>query len=75
MPMDRRIGPQAGSTERRRIVAACELLERAEVLLPRDHPAAWHLAQALVAMQATWQATLPGRDAQTERDGGMTAVC
>ena len=60
--MDRRIGPQAGTPERRRIVAAWELLERAEALLPRDHPAAWHLAQALAAMEAEWrgQLTLAG---------------
>jgi len=60
--MDRLIGPQAGTLERRRSVVAWELMERAEVLLPHDHPAAWHLAQALAAMQAAWQAQLPGHD-------------
>ena len=72
--MDRLIGPQAGTAERRRILVAWELMERAEVLLPRDHPAAWHLAQALGAMQAGWQANLLGCDSQTERDRGTTAM-
>jgi hypothetical protein len=60
--MDRLIEQSAATPERRRIVAAWEALERAEVLLPRDHPAAWHLAQALAAMEAEWrgQLTLAG---------------
>ena len=58
--MDRLIGrPQVAPLpripERRRTAAAWEALERAEVLLPADHPAAWHLAQALAAMEAEWR--------------------
>ena len=67
--MDRLIEQPAVTPERRRIVAAWELLERAEALLPRDHPAAWHLAQALAACQADWrrhQAT-PHADERAER--------
>jgi hypothetical protein len=56
--MDRRIEQRAVTPERRRIVAAWEMLERAEVLLPHDHPAAWHLAQALAAMEAEWRGHL-----------------
>jgi hypothetical protein len=53
--MDRRIEQPTATPERRRVVAAWELLERAEALLPRNHPAAWHLAQALAAMKAEWR--------------------
>jgi hypothetical protein len=44
--MDRLIERPAAPPERRRIAAARDLLERAEVLLPRDHPAAWRAHRA-----------------------------
>lgn len=53
--MDRLIERPAATPERRRIVAAWEMMERAEALLPRAHPAAWHLAQALAAIEADWR--------------------
>ena len=52
--MDQRIEQPPATPERRRTVAAWEALERAEALLPADQPAAWHLAQALAAMEAAW---------------------
>ena len=60
--MDRLIEQPAVTPERRRIVAAWEALERAEALLPHDHPAAWHLVLALAALEAHWRAQLPGHD-------------
>lgn len=54
--MERTTTMPAAALERRRAIAAWEALERAEVLLPPGHPAAWHLQQALLAMAAEWQA-------------------
>ena len=54
--MDRVVGHTVPALMRRRIVAAWAALERAEALLPPDHPAVGPISAALALLEADWRA-------------------